>query len=467
MAVAYNNLLNRLGRMFQFAKEVRSFQTTTMDTNFADVMGQFTDATRDLCDQLTSRIEFRKREAGGVIHDLMRDGQKTLVEMMDDDQGLESLTATKAIDELIRQLKAASQTIDRPGSGYVTLPANNKATAGSANTGNGIMLLSDMAPLGYLSTSEVFDYPSIRTERILARCVSDATNKSIQEGSEVFSVSGERSVDRQDYEWPKGSGTKGTIAAASAKVDGGRSPGKNICSNSDFEDFTSNAPDRWSIVAGSAGTHIDDSTSAFSGTNCLEFTGDGSTNPNIRQTLNTTTGTQGRINPDRPYSITAAVKYATAVPSASLIISVKNSAGTILHDSIVGRAMQLTVTSASMGTSYAIFSAVVFSPVNVPKGVYVDIQFSGNVANTSQVFVDSLVIAEMPRLKRGGLAFQIIPGSTNYALRDEFTASVTNNCAAGDGEIALEFDRFFDTEKSGLVLPSATSPTLADATFIQ
>ena len=44
---------------------------------------------------------------------------------------------------------------------------------------------------------------------------------------------------------------------------------------------------------------------------------------------------------------------------------------------------------------------------------------------------------------------------------------MTNNCAAGDGEIAQEFDRFFDTEKSGLVLPSATSPTLADATFIQ
>ena len=71
--------------------------------------------------------------------------------------------------------------------------------------------------------------------------------------------------------------------------------------------------------------------------------------------------------------------------------------------------MQLTVTSASMGTSYALFAAVVFSPVNVAKGAYVDIRFSGNVANTISV----------PRLvghrrdaatRRGGLAFQIIPG---------------------------------------------------------
>ena len=73
----------------------------------------------------------------------------------------------------------------------------------------------------------------------------------------------------------------------------------------------------------------------------------------------------------------------------------------------------------------------------------------------------------MPRLKRGGLAYQLIPGATDYVIRDEFTADVTNNCAAGDGEIALEFDGFFNTEESGLVLPSATSPTLADATYIQ
>jgi|TARA_R100000084_G_scaffold63073_1_gene27292 hypothetical protein len=467
MAVAYNTLLNRLGRIFQFGKDVRTFQGTTMQTEFETVMGQYSDSTRDLVGALTSRIESRKDQAGAVIPDLMSDATKTLVEMMDADQGLQELTPTRAIDELIRQLDAANQTVDRPSAGYVTVPANNKGTAGSSNTGNGIFLLSDMAPTGYLSTSEVQDYPSIRSERILARCVEDATSTSVQEGAEVFSVIGERDVNRQSYEWPKGSGTRGSITAATSSVDGGKSPTRNVCSNSDFEDFTTNVPDRWTVVAGTAGTHIDDSTSAYRGTNCLEFTGDGSTNPNIKQTLGTTTGSRGRINPDRPYSITAAVKYATAAPTASLIISVRNSSGTILHDSIVGRAMHLTVTSASMGTSYALFSAVVFSPVNVPKGVYVDVRFSTNVANTSQVFLDHLVIAEMPRLKRGGLAFQVVPGSADYVIRDEFTASVTNNCAAGDGEIALEFDRFFNTEESGLVLPSATSPTLADATFIQ
>lgn len=466
MAVDYSVLLHRLGRIFQFGKDVRTFQGTTMQTEFEDVMSKYSDSTRDLAGSLIGNLENRKNQAGAVVADLMTDAKRTLTEMMDGDQGLESLTAARAIDEFIRQLNAASQTVDRPSAGYVSLPTANKGTASSANTGNGIMLLSDMAPLGYSGTSQVFDYPSIRTERILARCLLDSTSRKVQEGQEVFSIMGERSVDRSSYEWPKGSGTKGRVTAASSSIDGGSSPGQNVCSNSDFEDFTSNAPDRWTIVAGSAGTHIDDSTSAFKGTNCLEFTGDGSTNPNIKQTLGTTLGSPGKINPDRPYSITAAIKYATAAPTASILISVRDSGGTILHNGIVGRAMQLSVASGDIGTSYALFSAVVFAPVNVPKGSYVDIRFSTNVANTSQVFVDDLVIAEMPRLRPGGLAFQIIPGSTDYRIRDEFTAAITNNCAAGDGEIALEFDRFFNTEDSGLVLPSSTSPSLADATFI-
>jgi hypothetical protein len=148
------------------------------------------------------------------------------------------------------------------------------------------------------------------------------------------------------------------------------------------------------------------------------------------------------------------------------VISVRDSSGTILHDSIVGRAMQLTISSASLTTSWQWFSAVVFSPVAIPKASVIDIRFIGNQANTSQVFIDELVIAEMPRFQRGGLAYQITRGETDYAIEDVFTADVTNNCTTGDGEIALEFDRFFDMASLGLVLPSSTSPTLADATYI-
>lgn len=465
MAVAYTTLLARLGRLFDFAKTVRTHQGT-LRTEFEDTMSDYSDSTRDLVVALTSRIDRRIDEAGGIVSDLSSDATKTLLEMMDGDTTLADRSVGSAIEQLIRDLAGASQTVDRPSSGYVTLPASNRGTADGGNTGDGLFLLSDMAPLRNLSTSEVFDFPSIRTETIRARCIDDSTSPSIQQGAERFRIEGQRSVGRLDEDWPLGSGTRGVLTVAAANKDGGRTPAVNVCTNSDFEDFTSNTPDKWTIVTGTAGTHVLPAASGFTGSNALKLVGDGSTATNLKQTLRITTGTLGQINPDRPYSITCAAKYATAAPTSSLVISVRDSSSTILHDTIVGRAMQLTIGSASLTTSYQLFSAVVFSPVAIPKASVIDIRFSGNQANTSEVFIDELVIAEMPRFQRGGLAYQITRGENDYAVEDVFTASVTNNCTAGDGEIALEFDRFFDMESLGLVLPSSTSPTLADATYI-
>jgi hypothetical protein len=465
MAVAYTTLLSRLGRLFDFAKTVRTHQGT-LRSEFEDTATNYSDSTRDLMSTLTSGIERRIEEAGYIVQDLRADAVKTLQTMMDDDTTLDQPTTAKAIEELIRQLSAASQTVDRPSSGYVTLPASNRGTADGSNTGDGLFLLSDMAPLGNLSTSEVFDFPSIRTETIRATCVQDSTSPNIQEGSERFRIEGQRSTNRSDREWPLGSGTRSALIVASANKDGGRTPGVNVCTNSDFENFTSNAPDKWTIVTGTAGTHILAGGSGYTDSNSLKLVGDGSTATHLKQQLRITSGTLGQINPDRPYSITCAAKYATAAPTSSLVISVRDSGGTVLHDSIIGRAMQLTISSASLTTSWQWFSAVVFSPIAIPKASVIDIRFSGNQANTSEVFVDELVIAEMPRFQQGGLAYQITRGENDYAIQDTFTASVTNNCTTGDGEIALEFDRFFDMASLGLVLPSSTSPTIADATYI-
>jgi hypothetical protein len=459
MAVSYTTLLSRLGRLFDFAKTVRTHQST-LRSEFEDTATNYSDSTRDQMSTLTSGIESRIDEAGRIVQDLRADASKTLLEMMDADTTLGSVSVQSAIEELIRQLAAASQTVDRPASGYVTLPASNRGTAGGSNVGDGLLLLSDMAPIRNLSTSEVFDFPSIRTETIRATCIQDSTSPNVQEGSERFRIEGQRDIGRLDEDWPLGSGTRGVLTVAAANKDGGRTPAVNVCTNSDFEDFTSNTPDKWTIVTGTAGTHVLPAAAGFTGSNALKLVGDGSTATNLKQTLRITTGTLGQINPDRPYSITCAAKYATAAPTSSLVISVRDSSGTILHDSIVGRAMQLTILSASLTTSYQLFSAVVFSPVAIPKGSVIDIRFSGNQANTSQVFIDELVIAEMPRFQRGGLAYQITRGETDYAIEDVFTADVTNNCTTGDGEIALEFDRFFDMASLGLVLPS---DDLADA----
>lgn len=466
MATDYTILFNRLGKIFQFAKEVRAFQTTTMDTNFADVMGEYSDDTRDLVSSLTSRIDQRKRDAGRVTHDLFDDAKKTLLRMFDDDTTLERYGVPQAIDALIRRLDSASQTIDRPASGYVTLPAGNKGTAAAGNSGNGILLLSDLAPLRFMDALEILDFPSIKTETVRLRCLRDRNTRGIQSGAELFSAYGHRATDHLDPEWPKGSNTKGVLNSTRPEARGGSSPGVTAVTNGDFEQWTSNTPKNWTVVTGSPGTHFASNASAHRGSYAIRFVGDGSTAPNLTQQTNSVLGTRGRIQPDRPYAIVFAAKYATLAPGATFTVSVRDSGGTILSNGVVARQMSCNALSSDLTTSYQLFSQVVFSPVQVPTDAVIDIRFTSAPANTSEVFIDSIIVAEMKRFRPGGLAYLLAPGSTDFAVADEFTASIVNNCTTGDGEIALEMDRFFDMEELGMVLPSSTSPTLADATFI-
>ena len=471
MAVTYNTLFARLGRLFDFAKAIRTSQAT-IRTEYEDTMSNYSDADRDQVKRLTRSVENRIDQAGGIVGDLQSDAVTTLVELMDDDTTVYKFDVQSAVRELIRQMIAEStdETIDRPSSGYVTLPTNNKGTAagpGGSNTGNGIFLLSDMMPQqGFASSDSVLflDWPSIRSETIRATCMKDSTQTNVSEAEETWSIQGMRAVPNLDEDWPKGSGTNATIRTVSPDKNGGRSPGANVCTNSNFEQFTSNVPNNFTRVAGTAGTHIYAAGSGYRGSNALRFVGDGSTNPNLTQTLRTTAGTLGQINPDRPYTITVAAKYATARPTGNLVISVRNSSGTILNNGVINREMSLTVLSSAITTSYALYSAVVFSPQEIPKGCVIDVRFSANVANTSEVFIDDLIIAEMRQPMKGGLAYQMIGGSTNYAQGDQYTAAITNNISAGDGEMALEFERFFQIgTRFGLALPSATSPTQADS----
>lgn len=466
MAVTFSSVFARLGRLFDFAISVRGHQTT-LRSEYEDTMSNYSDADRDMTKTITNSIERRIDEAGRIVQDLRSDAQATLIEMVDDDTTVEDYDVEKATRELIRQMVAGSSTIDRPSAGYVTLPTDGKGTAGSLNAGDGVLLVSDLMPMqGFAASSSTLflDYPSIQTETVRASCIRDATSRAVAEGEEIFRVIGQRAVPSLDEEWPKGTGTKGTITVASPRVDGGRTPGRNVCTNSDFEDFSSNTPTGWTYETGTAGTNFYAAGSGYTGSDALKMTGNGLTTHRLTQPLRSTSGSLGEINPDRPYSISVAAKYASVVPGVTLTISVRDSSGVILNNLVSGRAMSMQIASGDFTTSYQIFTTTVFSPQSIPKGCEIDIRFSSNLASGSDVFIDDLVIAEMPRVENGGLAYQILGGANRYAVGDEFTASVTNNIGASDGAMAREFERFFRIGSDlGLALPSSTSPTISDS----
>ena len=126
--------------------------------------------------------------------------------------------------------------------------------------------------------------------------------------------------------------------------------------------------------------------------------------------------------------------------------------------------MTASIASGSITTSYQIVSATCFSPTEIPAGSRIVVESDGNIANTSEIFIDDVCVAEMRSLGPGSPHVQMIAGGTAFRLGDEFTRTVTNDLA---GVVAKEFDRFFGMEDRGLALPANTSggETIADTVF--
>ena len=449
MATYYTLLFTRLGRLFSHGSNVRTYQST-LDTQYADTVGEFSGADIEFVERLSRSLDMRKAEVTSTLTDIQHVARKTMIETTDGNFTLREKNERGALVELVKQMIADSKTVDgNTGSIGAT-------SAGASNTGNGTMVASILAPIvdryghrpGNLFLQNFF------SETIRSRCIADSTQNIIDQGVERFTVEGQRSVGKFHQDWPSGSGLRTDLNAVTPKTDGGRTVSKNICTNSDFENFTSNAPNNWTIETGTAGTHIFAAGSGYSGSNALKFVGDGSTTPRIYQRLRVTSETLGQMNPDKPYTIAFAAKYATAAPTVSIRVSIENGSGTRLFDGDVSREMSLTKTSAQLTTSYQLFTTSCFSPTEIPKGSRIVIEFTGNIANTSEVFIDHLTVAQMTRSGAGLPAFQMIAGSTDFRYGDEFSIAVTNN---NEGGFQQEFHRFFDMNNFGLALPANTA----------
>ena len=449
MAVAHATLFARLGRLFDHFASVKAFKNT-LDTELADTVSNYSGADLDMIGLLLQNSETRKSDANGVAGDLHSAAVKTLIDTVDDNYSIPRRNVYEAAAELIRQMLLDSKTVDGN-----TITVGSTA-AGSSNVGNGTLVFSEIAPVLDRAKNRPGNLvvQTIKSEAVTANCVEDSTARTIAEGGEKFKVFGQRAEDRFHEDWPQGSGATIVIPAASPRVNGGRGPGKNILHNGDFEEFTSNAPDHWTISTGVAGTHIFAAGAGATQSNALKFVGDGSTNPKITQQLRTTTGSLGQLNTDKPYTISFLVKYATARPGQTLRVSVTSDGSTVYNSGVIGRAMQATVLSSALGTSYALVSLKCFTPLALAKNSVVTIDFAGNIDNTSEVFIDDLVIAQMHEMGPGLGSVQVIPGVTSYRAGDEFTAEITNN---GEGAIQQEFDRFFNMQNHGLALPGNTA----------
>ena len=463
MAVTYATLFGRLGKLFGMAEDIRTHQAA-LRTQYAAIIGQYSSADSYMVGKLTDQLEARIADSTRLLRVIKSDAERTLIDMVDDDLvssnggGLESKNTRVALRELIRQMDSGSSSIDG------TTISFGSVSAGASNVGNGTLVLSALASQEYAPT--VVDYPSVLTELVRAQCVADEYSVSADANAESFRVRGQRHEAALHDEWPKGSGMDTFANVVSPGFFAGNGPGLNVLKNSNFESFTSNAPDFWSIDTGSAGTDVDDITTPFTGSTALKIVGDGSTAVKVSQTLNNIGGTLGSVNPDKPYTISFAVRTnGGALSAGSLKVSLQDGSGNIMNASDANRKMVIQIDHNTVGaltSTYQLYTLDCMTPAHLPKGAKFVIETNPAFNSGVELYIDDVILAEMHRPIPGGLAFQLIPGSTAFAAEDELTVQVTNN---NEGKFAREFDRFFGMAGLGFALPSnyAGSETINDS----
>lgn len=470
MALTYdgsNGLFTRLGTLIEFMDQVRTHQAN-LKTQLANVQAEYSSADAWMIDTLSGNIESRITEAGGVLNDVRAAAERTLIEMCWTEAMLAPSSSTNvmrtrtlndALVWLIRQMDGESTPEKVNG----TTISKTSASYGSGNTGNGQFVYNTEAPDTLLRSNN--DFPNIRSEIIEARCVQDAQSGAIQAGSEVFELRGQPAYAGLDYRFPGGSGRSIRINTICASIDAGPM-GQNILTNSDLEDQTSNLPDQWTIVTGTAGTHFSTETGAtniWRGSRSLKLLHGTGTLFNIRQQLGSASGTYARLQPDRPYVIAfAAKKDATA--TGNIRISVKNASGTIANSgdfTTPSATFKFDYDVSSFTTSMALYTFTLRTPRALPSTAYVHLETTTTIANAS-VYIDEIVIAELMPIAPGGQALGMVAGSTDWVIDDNGRFGFTNN---NEGEFVRAFDRLFDMYHKGLALPAnyAGTETIDDA----
>lgn len=456
MALTYDGtggLFTRLGALIYMMDAVRTHQAN-LKTLLANVQGEYSSTDAYMIEVLAGNIDRRIAEAGGVLNDVRAAAERTIIEMCFAEANtsgaantMRSRQITDALVWLIRQMDADSETLDG------TTITKSSATYGATNVGNGRFVYNFDAPNILLGSTA--DWPNVRTETLEARCVHDAANGAISRGAEVFEIRGQPAYAPLDYRFPAGSGTLTRVVSVAAAVDAGGLY-ENQLTNSDFEDQTSNLPDQWAVVTGTAGTQFQTETGTFyRGARSIKLNaGNGAFD--IRQQLGASGGTLGRLTPDRPYVIALAHKIDSGCVGV-IRISVKDGSGNIIDSGNFNNTLTLT----SSSTSWTITSVTLRSPRNIPQDTYLHIE-STTALTTAAAYIDEVILAELVPIAPGGQAVGMIAGSTDWRADDNGRFEFTNN---NEGAFVRAFDRLFDMYGKGLSLPqdySASDGTISD-----
>lgn len=436
----YTHLFTDIGSCIAPFNAFDTLARTTISGYLNDIIDAFeSHDQQEPLEGAVSEIEGMKSTTDGWKQTLIGIIQRRLVDdSVITDYELSNNALTSVLSALITDMRANSALVMES---VVTV---GSVSANASNNGNGTILLSKVLD-GYngpaSGVSPHTDYNG-RDSQLAApsdisvfTCVSDSQRDGATEGYESFSWTGTYNYGSPISYRTEGSGSGPGLSTVHAS---------GLLSNMDFESFTSNAPDSWTIDNGTTGTHIfAESTEYYRGSKCLEFTGNGSqATIGISQAF-----TIGQLAPLRRYCCAFRYKVSSVPGTGTMTVQCKGTGYS------ASSSEKVSVAPGSLPTSWTLGYFFVNLPAVIPSDFKLAIEVTGILAASVSLYIDSLGFG--PVVYHNGVGAAAVAGSSRFMRGDSLTATITNNQT---GVIQDFFRRAFRVQ-----LPASASPTIADS----
>lgn len=426
------------------------------------VQGQY--ASPDL--NLTNGL-YPARDAYRSVHNtylsyLQSLAQQTLIQTVNDYIPLPTQTVSAALAAIITQMITDGQTVTKPT--VSATPANL-----GTNIGGGVGVCTCVGEKG-VSKDYVFN------EVIQAVVTLDGQTSGGVAGQEVFTVTSPAaavgvtpSTATLAWNYPLGSGQKGTITAVDAQVDASKG---NFLQNGSWKQWSNPTigPDNWLILAGAVGTQITQisGSAPYKGGSSLAFVGDGATLTSITQPFNVNPSTAGNaggspltLSPLTTYALCVWLKV-SAVPLAGVLaIDLTDGNNNVTND-YSGTPNSISIALTTATTSYVPYTVVFRTPALIPAtGFRLRLNLTTALSSGTALSLSNMAMQAPGLLYAGGPRLGAFAGYPNFVNGDTINFTIANNYSS---KWALAIDRLLQARSLGYQLPSsAASPTILDS----
>lgn len=461
-------LFRRLGRLAGLLKAVAGHQQASLAGGIGDLAAEFTALPGPVA-ALSRAVLVPAAGPGQVLANVNLEilvvdaARRTLLETLRADQPNEAWDVPKAVAEVIRQMKAAGQTVPACAIAYSLSSSPLFANPGEVNAGDGEVLVGLRQP-NYVASDNVF---------------AEQLRLSVTDDADLFNESwvargGVTASGLWSYDWPLGSGAVSTLTTCDPAGEPGDGDGQTILADGSFEEWIdASTLESWTDTncarSSAAGTAYNEFSGETRYSVSLVGTGGSPGVASLYQVLDT-----DFIKGSTAYGISfrcrlSAAANFTTFTAATIRAQLEDAnAGTVLAD-VGGNNLRVEKVFSAHSETWFHVSGVWVTPRRLPAAVRlkisteaINIVAAGGFATLG--YVDHVALFALKYHYPGGPALGIVAGNRPWREGDSLEVTVTNDRAGALFGYTWQsvFDRFFGNRPNFLYLPTSASPTVGD-----